>query len=192
MTIPTQRGIIVKFGYQLESKRVRAHGRLCSCASFPYKKVVIMDIRKLKPHEEAPMDLLLMADPSRKLIEDYLKRGECYVAKTAEEIVGVYIVLPTKPETIELINVAVAEEYHGKGIGKRLVMDAVEQAERKGYKTIEIGTGNSSIGQLALYQKCGFRISDIDKDFFIRNYPEEIFENGIQCRDMIRLALDLY
>ena len=68
--------------------------------------------------------------------------------------------------------------------------DAVEEAKRKGYKTIEVGTGNSSIGQLVLYQKCGFRISGIDIDFFVRHYPEEIFENGIQCRDMIRLSQD--
>lgn len=56
-----------------------------------------------------------------------------------------------------------------------------------GFETVEIGTGNSSIDQLAFYQKCGFRIAAIDPDFFIRHYPEPIFENGIQCRDMIRL-----
>lgn len=70
-------------------------------------------------------------------------------------------------------------------------MDAIEQAKREGYQKIEIGTGNSSIHQLALYQKCGFRITGIDQDFFIRNYEEEIYENGIQCRDMIRLTLYL-
>ena len=78
-----------------------------------------------------------------------------------------------------------------RGIGKFLVKDAIKRAKGKGYKTIEIGTGNSSIGQLALYQKCGFRITGIDKDFFIRNYGEEIFENGIQCQDMLRLAQEL-
>ncbi|QGQ45538.1 GNAT family N-acetyltransferase [Metabacillus sediminilitoris] len=70
-------------------------------------------------------------------------------------------------------------------------MDAIQIARNKGYKTIEIGTGNSSIGQLAFYQKCGFRIIGVDLDFFIRHYPEEIFENGKHCRDMIRLSQDL-
>jgi hypothetical protein len=70
-------------------------------------------------------------------------------------------------------------------------MDAVHRAKRNGYKTIEVGTGNSSIGQLALYQKCGFRITGIDRDFFIRHYEEDIFENDIQCRDMVRLSQDL-
>lgn len=70
-------------------------------------------------------------------------------------------------------------------------MHAIQVAKSKGYKTIEVGTGNSSVGQLALYQKCGFRIIGVDMDFFIKHYPELIFENGIQCRDMIRLSQDL-
>lgn len=89
------------------------------------------------------------------------------------------------------MNVAVVEGQHSRGIGKQLVLDAIKVAKTKGYKTIEIGTGNSSIGQLALYQKCGFRINGVDMDFFIRNYSERIFENGIQCRDMVRLSQDL-
>ncbi len=47
-----------------------------------------------------------------------------------------------------------------------LVMDTIKVDKTKRYKTIEIGTGNSSIGQLALYQKCGFRIIGVDMDFF--------------------------
>lgn len=150
-----------------------------------------MEVRILKKHEQAPMNLLLLADPSRKIVEEYLTRGACYVAETNGDTVGVYVLLPTRPETIELINIAVAEEQHGKGIGKQLVIDAIKKAKDKGCKTMEVGTGNSSIGQLALYQKCGFRISGIDKDFFTRHYAEEIFENGIQCKDMIRLSQDL-
>jgi len=150
-----------------------------------------MMIRKLRVDEDSPIKLLLLADPSQKLVEDYLKRGECFLAEINHQIVGVYVLLPTRPETVELVNVAVTEKLHGKGIGKQLVSHAIETARSSGYKTIEIGTGNSSIGQLALYQKCGFRIVGVDFDFFIRHYAEEIYENGIQCRDMIRLSQDL-
>lgn len=150
-----------------------------------------MEIRKLQKGEIPPMSLLLLADPSQKIVEDYLHRGECFLAVERNEVVGTYVLLLTRPETVELVNIAVVEESHGKGIGKKLVMHAIEKAKEKGYKTIEIGTGNSSIGQLALYQKCGFRITGVDIDFFTKHYPEEIFENGIQCRDMVRLAQDL-
>jgi ribosomal protein S18 acetylase RimI-like enzyme len=150
-----------------------------------------MKIRKIYIDEIPPMDLLLLADPSKKLIEEYLNRGDCYVAEIDTQIIGVYILLPTRPSTVELVNIAVSEQHHGKGIGKLLVMDAIKIARTKGFKTIEIGTGNSSIGQLALYQKCGFRIVGVDLDFFLRHYPVEIIEHGIQCRDMIRLSQDL-
>ncbi|WP_044640100.1 GNAT family N-acetyltransferase [Risungbinella massiliensis] len=150
-----------------------------------------MDIRKLELDEKPPMDLLLLADPSQKMVEEYINRGECFVAEIDRKIIGVYVLLPTKSDTVELVNIAVGEEHHGKGIGKKLVMDAIQTAKKIGYKIMEVGTGNSSIGQLALYQKCGFRISSVDIDYFIRHYPEEIMENGIQCRDMIRLSQHL-
>ncbi|MBU8878532.1 GNAT family N-acetyltransferase [Bacillus sp. FJAT-29790] len=150
-----------------------------------------MNVRKLSKGETVPMDLLLLADPSKEIVEEYLNRGECFIAESEQQIVGVYVLLPTRPGTVELVNIAVVEEQHSKGIGKQLIMNAIQEVKTKGFKTIEIGTGNSSIGQLALYQKCGFRIIGVDIDFFIKHYPEEIFENGIQCRDMIRLSQDL-
>lgn len=150
-----------------------------------------MDIRLLNTEEKPPLDLLLLADPNRTLVEEYVKRGECYIAERDRQVIGVYVLLLTRPETVELVNVAVAEKHHGEGIGKHLVIHAIQIAKGKGYKTIEVGTGNSSIGQLALYQKCGFRITGVDKDFFLRHYQEEIVENDIQCRDMIRLSQDL-
>ncbi|WP_373836154.1 GNAT family N-acetyltransferase [Jeotgalibaca arthritidis] len=150
-----------------------------------------MNIRLLSDKEKPPMDLLLLADPSPKMVEEYLKEGESYIAGSENQLIGIYVLLPTRPETVEIVNVAVAEKYQSRGIGKLLVKDAIEKAKIKGFKTIEVGTGNSSIGQLALYQKSGFRITGVDKDFFIRNYEEEIYENGIQCQDMLRLAQEL-
>lgn len=150
-----------------------------------------MKIRALHTGEQPPTELLLLADPSPKLVEDYVARGQCFVAEADQQVVGVYVLLPTRPETAELVNIAVDEEFQGRGIGKQLVNHAIQEAARLGFKTLEIGTGNSSIGQLALYQKCGFRITGIDKDFFIRHYSEEIYENGMQVVDMIRLSQDL-
>lgn len=150
-----------------------------------------MEIKKLNRGKKPPMELLLLADPSKEIVKEYMHRGECYAAESEQRMAGVYVLLPTRPETVELVNVAVAEDEQGKGIGKQLVLHAIEEARSKGFKTIEVGTGNSSIGQLALYQKCGFRIVGVDMDFFLKHYSEEIYENGILCRDMIRLSQDL-
>lgn len=150
-----------------------------------------LNIRKLLQNEKPPMDLLLLADPSEHIVKGYINRGTCFIADFENEVIGVYVLLLTRPETIELVNIAVAESKQGYGIGKQLVLHAIKTARNDGYKTIEVGTGNSSISQLALYQKCGFRITSVDADFFLRHYAEEIYENGIQCRDMVRLTLHL-
>ncbi|MCP8970688.1 GNAT family N-acetyltransferase [Ectobacillus ponti] len=150
-----------------------------------------MKINIRRAAEELPLGLLLEADPSERLVRTYTRRGQCFVAEAEGDIAGVYVLLPTRPDTVELVNVAVAAHLRGKGIGRQLVLHAVQQAARQGYRTIEVGTGNSSIGQLALYQKCGFRIVGVDRDFFIKHYEEAIFENGIPCRDMLRLSQDL-
>jgi hypothetical protein len=71
-----------------------------------------------------------------------------------------------------------------------LLAFAIENAKAERMHTLEIGTGNPGVQQLLLYQKCGFRIVGVDADFFRRHYPERIYENGIECRDMIRLKME--
>lgn len=148
-------------------------------------------IESLEEKNKAPMDLLLLADPSEEMIREYISGGECHVAKNKDEIVGVLILLRTRPHTMEIMNVAVKQEAQNKGVGRRLILHAIAEAKRAGAKTIEIGTGNPGVGQMLLYQKCGFRIVGVEFDYFRNNYRERIYENGIECRDMIRLRMDL-
>jgi hypothetical protein len=44
---------------------------------------------------------------------------------------------------------------------------------------------------MLLYQKCGFRIVGVDLDYFRIHSKERIIENGIECRDMIRMEMIL-
>ena len=148
-------------------------------------------INRLNNNKDAPMDLLLLADPSSELVNKYLEKGVCYTAELDGETVGAVLILDTKPETIEIMNIAVKNEFQNRGIGKRILLYVIDEIKKGNAKTIEIGTGNPGVVQMLLYQKCGFRIVDIDFDFFRRNYPERIYENGIECRDMIRMRMDL-
>ncbi|HDX9576669.1 TPA: GNAT family N-acetyltransferase [Bacillus pseudomycoides] len=147
-------------------------------------------IERVLPNEEL-LPLLLLADPSERQLKSYLHRGIIYVVKRLERVIGVFVLLETRPNTMEIMNIAVSEKEQGKGIGKQLLQHAIRIAKEQSMHTLEIGTGNSSVSQLALYQKCGFRIFSIDFDYFSKHYEEEIMENGIVCRDMIRLTMDL-
>jgi ribosomal protein S18 acetylase RimI-like enzyme len=148
-----------------------------------------MQIRKLNPGENPPWELLELADPSRMIVEGYINSNSCvYVGEILGEIMGVYVLKETEKVVVEIMNVAVHEDQQGKGRGKQLISHAIHEASKQGYARIEIGTGNSSIYQLKLYQQCGFRIVSVDFDYFTRSYDEPIYENGLLCRDMIRLC----
>nr|WP_273262506.1 hypothetical protein [Pseudomonas sp.] len=45
--------------------------------------------------------------------------------------------------------------------------------------------------QLTFYQRAGFRVVAVEPDYFLTHYPEPLFENGLQHRDRLRLALTL-
>lgn len=138
-----------------------------------------------------PKDLLMLADPSEEMIDSYLHKSICYIHRENEKIVGVIVIIDTRPLTREIINVSVQEDHHNRGIGKALVLKAIERSKNDGIKTIEIGTGNPGVVQMLLYQKCGFRIVGVDPDHFRIHYKERIFENGIECRDMVRMRMEL-
>jgi len=138
----------------------------------------------------APMRLLLEADPSEEKVKAYLKKSHCFVGKLREKVVGVYILQPIGKDTLELMNIAVEPKLQGKGIGQILLQHAITSAKKLSAIRLELGTGTFGY-QLAFYQKAGFRVDAIDKDFFLRNYAEPIFEMGIQHKDMLRLGMKL-
>jgi ribosomal protein S18 acetylase RimI-like enzyme len=156
-----------------------------------------LEIRPIAPDEPYPWPLLLLADPERAMVEAYLGRGRCYVAYLDGELIGEFVlaekfVLAENGEGHqELMNIAVAETRQGQGWGKRLVLAAIAEARNLGASRLDVATGNSSLAQLALYQKCGFRIVGVVPDYFTQHYEDEIYENGIRCIDQVRLSLSL-
>ena len=151
-----------------------------------------MDIREFLSVEELPYDLLSEADPSREAVDDYTRRGKCYGAFDSDGLpVGICVLLRTRPFTMELVNLSVRTDFQRRGIGKSLIEYAKHKSRSERCTVLEVGTANARTGQLAFYQKCGFEIDGIDRDFFRRNYTEPIFENGIECRHMVRLRIEL-
>lgn len=148
-------------------------------------------IRELTKNEPVPYDLLVMADPSRELVDEYLPDSTCFVALQTEELTGIIVLFPLSKTSAEIKNVAVKPEFRNRGIGSLLIDHAVKVAREKGYSTICIGTANSSTGQLYLYQKLGFGLTEIRRDFFTRNYTDPIFEHGIRAEHMLVLTREL-
>ncbi|MBO6516771.1 MAG: GNAT family N-acetyltransferase [Bacteroidia bacterium] len=150
-----------------------------------------LHIDPITDSEEIPFDLLELADPSREQIELYLNTGTCYIAKSDSQVVGVLVLVQVGAGTVEIKNIAVKESEQGKGYGKALLQYSDKTSRELGFEKLLIGTGNSSLAQLALYQREGFEIDRVVKNFFVKNYAEPIFENGIQCKHMVILVKDL-
>lgn len=142
------------------------------------------------PPEEAPMRLLLEADPSEDNVRKYLEGSLCYVAMESGAPVGVCVLGPIGEGSLELYNIAVSPGLQGQGIGTALLRHVIAEAGTRGVGRIEVGTGTFGY-QLAFYQRAGFRVEGVIRDFFLDNYGEPIFEMGIQLKDMLRLALVL-
>lgn len=148
-------------------------------------------IKKIKEREQLPIELLLLADPSLDQIEKYINVSEVYIVIIDSSQVACYVLTPFNDNTLELMNIAVHKDFQKQGIGTYLLNDAIYRARLKGFKSLIIGTGNSSLEQLHLYQKIGFKIDHLIKDYFLHNYKDPIWEYGILCKDKIMLTMDL-
>lgn len=129
-------------------------------------------------HRQPLLPLLILADESEEIVRTYIDEGTMYEIAMDGQVVGVVQVIGD-----EIKNLAIARGNQGKGLGKKAIKLLQEQPH---VSRLVVGTANSSIDNLAFYQKCGFRFSDIRRDFFLQ-YPEPIFENGIRALDMLML-----
>lgn len=98
------------------------------------------------------MPLLLMADESEEIIMEYLYDGEVYAVESEGHTVGVLIMTDVSSRVVEVRNMAVALLI-GEGIGKMVLDQITSLYSGKGKRKIIVGTANSSIANLAFYQK---------------------------------------
>ncbi len=137
---------------------------------------------------DAPIDLLLLADPAEDKIRSYLPGSKCFVASSGAAVIGACVVQPRGPDAYELMSIAVHPAHQKSGHGTALLKWVIDYFRDLGARQLEVGTGTFGY-QLAFYQRQGFRVTSIDHDFFVTTYPDPIFEDGIQLLDMLRLTL---
>lgn len=148
-----------------------------------------MLIIKQYPQElEIPYNLLLDADPSKKLVDKYLTCGILFGAFYKKETAGVCLLIFHNKFSAEIINLAVLEKYQNKSIGKSLISMAENQARLFGCKYMEIGTAEPLV---KYYEKAGYKYYKTIKNFFVENYETPVIDNGILLKDMVRLIKNL-
>ena len=90
----------------------------------------------------------------------------------------------------ELIYLAIDPSRRRSGFGKLALAWLIEEARRRQVSSVIVGTGNSGLDQIAFYQKAGFRIDSVRRDYF-DYFSKPVYEHGVQLRDMLVLRLEL-
>jgi ribosomal protein S18 acetylase RimI-like enzyme len=140
------------------------------------------------------LPLLLLADESLEQVRSYMQRGDLFAFVDRDQVaVGIVLTIPDADGSVELKAVAVDSTRQNLGIGRRMLAAVLEELRRRGVRRAVVGTANAGIGQLAYYQKAGFRLLRIERDFFspARGYPAVMEDNGIRLRDRVWMDLDL-
>ena len=118
--------------------------------------------------------LLTESDPNINLVEDYLEKGQLYGYFVDNEPVSFIAVLKKSDNEVEIKNILTLQEHRGYGYAKSLI-----QYIEKMYQsipTIYVSTANSSMSNIAFYTKFGYHYSHRIEEFFIKYYPQEIYE----------------
>ena len=148
------------------------------------------DIRfeKITSNKEKYMNLLLEADPEEDIVRKYLDDGDMYIGIAADEVVCEIIITKVNEEECELKNIATLPACRGKGYGQKLIQYVFNEYKDK-YKRMIVGTTENMI---PFYVLNGFtRYHHTVKNFFVDNYPEEIWDGDLHCIDMYYYYKDL-
>jgi ribosomal protein S18 acetylase RimI-like enzyme len=143
---------------------------------------------------DAYLPLFHLADDSVAEVRAYYQTGTLFgLEQDSGDPIGLILAIPAGPDCTELKAVAVDPSLQGQGVGSSLLRAVLRLLREQGLRRVVVGTSSSGIGQLAYYQKAGFRLWKIERDVFTpaRGYPEGIRENGIPLRDMVWLDQEL-
>ena len=99
-----------------------------------------------------------MGKPPGPMLDDYAARvreGRVSVLETAGRVVGVLVLAP-EPGHLLLDNLAIAPGFQGRGLGRRLLERAEDEARRLGLAEVRLYTNAMMHENIALYHRVGY------------------------------------
>ena len=135
------------------------------------------------------MDLLLLTDPQRDMIDRYLDTGDMFALYEGKELCTLAVVTVSGNRECEIRNLVTTYGNGGKGY-TRAMIHYLSERYRSGCDSMYAGTWNDN-ESLRIYKKCGFVEVDRQADYFVKNYKESIFLDGKQMKDRICMKKSL-
>lgn len=97
-----------------------------------------------------------LEDPENKILR---KGGRIFMvyASPSSEAVGCVALIPMGDGVYELSKMAVSPQLRGHGIGRRLLVHAIDQAKQMGARSLFLGSNSRLEDAVHLYESTGFR-----------------------------------
>ena len=105
-----------------------------------------------KHFDVTPQDLDILENPERIINSG----GEILFAIVGENVVGTAAILKIDVATVELIKMGVDSSFQGKGVGKALMAEVLNEAIKMKATKIILETAMSLVPAISLYKKAGF------------------------------------
>ena len=83
--------------------------------------------------------------------------GHIFMAFAEERAIGCCALIAVRPGVFEVAKMAVAEEYRGCGVGRKLLAFVIEEARALGTTLLTLATNTSLANAIHLYESLGFR-----------------------------------
>ncbi|MBQ6373712.1 MAG: thymidine kinase [Clostridia bacterium] len=176
-------GKVVKSGAQIVLGGNESYVALCR-KHWAKGELAPSEIRRISAGKEAYLPMLREADPSDAMIARYLSDGELYVLMVSGQPAAAAVVCLTADGTVELMNLACAPEQRGKGHGGRLLEHLMRLFAGRA-SAMTVGTSPRNV---PFYEHFGFTVDHVDADYFAKNYPDPIIEDGAALKDRICLS----
>ncbi len=138
------------------------------------------------------LPMLLDADEGEERIRAVLLDPTCtaYACWLDSQLAGATVVRWKKKDPSEILYIEVAAALRGRGYGKQIMQALQDEMRSRGGRSLLVGTANAALENIAFYQKCGFRMYEIRRDYFAYIQPP-VLEHGIVLRDMLVFRYDL-
>lgn len=104
----------------------------------------------------------------KPIYQDLLKDGVKYIFEDNQQAVGMFKLIPLKHRNAHIAylgGVGIHPNYSGRGLGEKMLRAAVNLAEEKGFKRIELSVGTANQKAINLYKKVGFEEEGVLRKF---------------------------
>ena len=142
-----------------------------------------------RPMQFEDLDSIMQIEPkiyshpwSRGNFADSLHAGySCWIYESEGEVVG-YAVMMSVLDEAHLLNISIAQDCQGRGMGRALLDHVIDIARRHGAQMMFLEVRPSNKNAIALYESIGFNEFSVRKGY----YPAH---NGREDAILMGLAL---